>query len=78
MKYRVIKGFQDIDGRKNPGDVIEVSGWREAKLRQARVIGGVVETHDAPQKAIAQPAETTSKPDTTEKATAKNNRERRG
>jgi hypothetical protein len=76
MQYRVIKAFQDVDGFRQPGDVIEVSGWREVKLRQARIIGQVVST--TAETADAEPGETADAPPAAENATAKKPRERRG
>ena len=49
MKYTVIKPFQDITGFKMPGDYIELSDNRAAKLRANGLIGG---THREPEKAV--------------------------
>lgn len=49
MKYLVIKPFRDISGFKMPGDHIELSDDRAAKLRAIGLIGG---TYKAPGKAI--------------------------
>jgi len=76
MQYKVIKAFQDIDGFKQPGDVIEVSGWREVKLRQARIIGQVVEATVA-ETADVEPGDTADQPPVAESATSKKPRERR-
>jgi hypothetical protein len=75
MQYRVIKAFQDVDGFKQPGDVIEVSGWREVKLRQARIIGQVVST--TAETAEVEPGETADEPPAAENATSNKPRERR-
>jgi hypothetical protein len=93
MQYKVIKAFQDIDGFKQPGDVIEVSGWREVKLRQARIIGQVVEATvaetadvepgepaDEPpvaETADVEPGEPADEPPVAETATSKKPRDRR-
>ena len=49
MRYLVIKPFRDISGFKMPGDYIELSDDRAAKLRASGLIGG---TYKAPEKAI--------------------------
>lgn len=40
MKYIVIKPFNDISGFKSPGESIELSDNRAAKLRSHGLIGG--------------------------------------
>jgi hypothetical protein len=73
MKYRVIKGFSDTDGWKNPGDTVEATGNREQRLRQARVIGATVDA----ETAAVQPGES-ARVREHETATKKEPKERRG
>lgn len=73
MKYLAIKGFMDTDGWKNPGDTVEAAGNREQRLRQARVIGAIVDT----ETAAVQPGES-ARVREQETATRKEPKERRG
>jgi hypothetical protein len=75
MRYRVIRGFQDVDGWKAPGDTVEAEGWRETRLRSMRLIGPVEEsTVAAPERAVrAEPETATEIP----RETAENPRRRR-
>lgn len=53
MRHRALRGFQDFDGWKNPGDIVEAEGLREQRLRSARLIGPVQEATQAePEKAV--------------------------
>jgi len=73
MTYRVLKGFNDISGHKNPGDTIDVTGWRAEKLQRARMIGSEVASSTEAavacpeENAKAKPSETASKKPRAEK-----------